>query len=91
MQEPLVILFITMLYVQKNIFKFHLFILGNDLMKINEVHKAVDCYSKAIQLDPSNAVYYSNRYSFTVDFNQNVKLCYEIWALSFHVSIWKKF
>lgn len=35
--------------------------LGNEFIAANKPEKAVDCYSKAIQLDPRNAVYFSNR------------------------------
>ena len=36
--------------------------LGNDLMKVECYSYAVDKYTEAIDLDPRNAVYYSNRY-----------------------------
>lgn len=35
---------------------------GNDQMKVENFSAAVEFYSKAIQLNPQNAVYYCNRY-----------------------------
>lgn len=35
---------------------------GNDHMSAGRVGLAIECYSKAIALDPSNTVFYSNRY-----------------------------
>eukprot|EP00118_Oscarella_pearsei_P025263 m.307856 g.307856 ORF g.307856 m.307856 type:complete len:553 (+) comp42942_c0_seq1:67-1725(+) len=34
---------------------------GNDALKAGDLDKAVDCYTKAIEIDPENAVLYSNR------------------------------
>lgn len=36
-------------------------IAGNNHMKEENYTAAVDCYTQAIELDPSNAVYYCNR------------------------------
>ena len=36
--------------------------LGNVHIKNGEVDKAVECYSNAIELDPTNATYFCNRY-----------------------------
>ncbi len=35
---------------------------GNDQMKVENFSAAVEFYSKAIQLNPHNAVYFCNRY-----------------------------
>lgn len=34
---------------------------GNNLMKVEKFQEALDCYTKAIDLDPNNPVYYCNR------------------------------
>ena len=34
---------------------------GNEFIAANKPEKALECYSKAINLDPSNAIYFSNR------------------------------
>lgn len=39
------------------------FILGNNHMKEDNYAAAVECYTRAIELDPNNAVYYCNRWS----------------------------
>lgn len=39
----------------------HLKILGNDFMKSEKFKDAIDCYTKAIQIDPNNSVFYCNR------------------------------
>lgn len=35
--------------------------LGNEFITANKPEKAVECYDKAIELDPRNAIYFSNR------------------------------
>lgn len=35
--------------------------LGNEFIAANKPEQAVECYSKAIKIDPSNAIYFSNR------------------------------
>ena len=37
---------------------------GNVHIKNGEVDQAVECYTKAIDLDPTNATYFCNRYSY---------------------------
>ena len=39
----------------------HLILAGNAHLKNGDVDKAVECYSKAIELDPTNATYFCNR------------------------------
>lgn len=39
-------------------------LLGNNHMKEENYSSAVDCYTKAIELDQRNAVYYCNRWTF---------------------------
>lgn len=34
---------------------------GNDFMKLDKYKEAHDCYTKAIEIDDNNAIYYSNR------------------------------
>lgn len=34
---------------------------GNEFIAANKPEKALECYSKAIELDPTNAIYFSNR------------------------------
>jgi small glutamine-rich tetratricopeptide repeat-containing protein alpha len=34
---------------------------GNNLMKSEKFNEALQCYTQAIQIDGSNAVYYCNR------------------------------
>lgn len=36
-------------------------VMGNEFVAANKPDKAVECYDKAIQLDPNNAIYFSNR------------------------------
>lgn len=36
-------------------------VLGNEFIAANKPEEAVECYSKAIKIDPSNAIYFSNR------------------------------
>lgn len=36
-------------------------VLGNEFIAANKPEEAVKCYSKAIKIDPSNAIYFSNR------------------------------
>ena len=38
------------------------FVSGNELMKVESYSEAVAKYTSAIEHDPRNAVYYSNRY-----------------------------
>ena len=35
--------------------------LGNNFMKEEKYSDAIDCYSRAIQMDGENAIYYCNR------------------------------
>ena len=43
-------------------FEYVLFLFaGNDLMRKEQYKEALDCYSRAIEKDKANAVYYSNR------------------------------
>lgn len=37
-------------------------VLGNEFVSAKKPAEAVECYSKAIELDPTNAIYFSNRY-----------------------------
>lgn len=36
-------------------------VLGNEFIAANKPEEAIECYSKAIKIDPSNAIYFSNR------------------------------
>lgn len=36
-------------------------VLGNEAVAANKPEKAVECYDKAIKIDPSSAIYFSNR------------------------------
>jgi len=48
---------------------------GNQLFQNNEVEKAIEAYGKAIDLEPDNAIYYSNRaaaYTFNNQFKEAV-------------------
>jgi len=46
---------------------------GNNLMKNDKLGEAVECYSKAIDYDPTNAVYYGNRAAAYTKLNENIK------------------
>ena len=40
---------------------FFLFFPGNEFMKIDKYEEAIECYDKAIEINPANAVYFCNR------------------------------
>jgi len=44
---------------------------GNNLMKSEKFHEAIECYTKAINNDPNNAVYYCNRAAAYTKLNEN--------------------
>lgn len=56
---------------------------GNNHMKEENYRCAVECYTKAIDLDLSNAVYYCNRYFTTRPY---CKMQYEVYIYFLHTS-----
>ena len=47
--------------------------LGNEKLKTGgQTQEAVDCYTKAIELDPTSAVYYANRFQINIDKKNNI-------------------
>eukprot|EP00118_Oscarella_pearsei_P025082 m.307469 g.307469 ORF g.307469 m.307469 type:complete len:357 (+) comp42319_c0_seq1:149-1219(+) len=51
---------------------------GNDFVKNNKFAEALDCYSKAIEIDPTEPVYLSNRaavYSKMLNYQQSIDDC----------------
>lgn len=51
-------------------------LLGNEAFSNENYDKAIDYYTQAIEIDPSNAIYFSNRsasYYFTEDFEKSLE------------------
>ncbi len=55
---------------------------GNDQMKVENFSAAVEFYSKAIQLNPQNAVYFCNRYMHSFFKSKKEKFNAVVFALS---------
>lgn len=62
-----------------------LFFLGNNHMKEENYRCAVECYTKAIDLDLRNAVYYCNRY-----LQLQALLIFFFFALSTLIAVFKQ-
>jgi stress-induced-phosphoprotein 1 len=54
----------------------HYKVKGNEALKAGKLQEAIDNYTKAVELEPDNAIYYSNRsaaYAQLEDFNKSAE------------------